>query len=100
MPRRGAKGGARAEGGVVRCCSVLFGVVRCCSVLFGVVRVAAGALRHAREHVLQAVARLVEESRHLVESHQARLAVSGRRAVAREVRDLPPTRRRPRSSRG
>mmetsp|Transcript_68763 Transcript_68763/g.182918 ORF Transcript_68763/g.182918 Transcript_68763/m.182918 type:complete len:447 (-) Transcript_68763:398-1738(-) len=44
-------------------------------------------VRHAREHVLQAVARLVEESRHLVESHQARLAVSGRRAVAREVRD-------------
>mmetsp|Transcript_46550 Transcript_46550/g.101132 ORF Transcript_46550/g.101132 Transcript_46550/m.101132 type:complete len:227 (+) Transcript_46550:609-1289(+) len=46
-----------------------------------------GRVRHRRQHVLQTVAGLVEQSRHLTKGHQRRLAADRRRAVAREVRD-------------
>mmetsp|Transcript_27760 Transcript_27760/g.65566 ORF Transcript_27760/g.65566 Transcript_27760/m.65566 type:complete len:616 (+) Transcript_27760:208-2055(+) len=44
-----------------------------------------GRVRHGGEHVLQSVARLVEERRHLREGHERRLALDRRRAVAGEV---------------
>ena len=49
-----------------------------------------GGVRYLREHVLQAVPRLVEQRRHLAEGHERRLVADGGGAVARQVRDRLP----------